>query len=356
MTRRLCYLFLSSWFLLSVDSLGTIEMFQKSCQSPIHGYLFCSFSVTKNWDFLKFREWSDSFPGEMKNVELYINCENGASVFLPWPMRARSLQVLDIQGCSIQGFYNEYENPANYTDSIVDLKMADCVIEENLNDHIDRNLNKRPSKSFACGQESVVVMDIKNVTSTFPRIPTGPKVAKYQNVKQKKYSCIYNHMIYYEETLQYSLENDSTFSHYPVLKVATFSSNNLSTVPSKGRDWPSFFPVLEVLDISNNSITDFYFEDPNENRTLYVDMRYNSVVDVPTNMTSYLQEARAVIIDLRHNPIRCGCSVLNFKEYLLEIQTRFPTWYNGTEVYCETQEQKLILITTITMETCTTDK
>ncbi|XP_061188862.1 uncharacterized protein LOC133197038 [Saccostrea echinata] len=351
MTHKLFCLLLVSCFLISVNTISTYEIFQNSCQIPIDGYLFCSFSVNKNWDFLKFREWIDGVPGDIKLAELYISCETGASVFLPWPMRARSLKVLDINNCIIRGFYDEYEDSANYTDSMVDLNMMNCVIEENQNDHIDRTLHRYPSESFACGQKSVVVVDIRNLTSTFPRLPSGPKMDQHRNMTQTK--CTYNHLIHYEETFQYSqMENDSTINYYPVLNVATFSSNNLSSVPEKARNWPSFFPALKVLDLSNNSIGEFDFEIPNENRTLYVDLRKNSVVDVSMNMTSYLRDDRAVVIDLRQNPIRCSCNVLDLKEYLLQINERFPEWAQGTEVYCETKDQKMSLITGITMETC----
>lgn len=352
MPRPLICLLPFSLLLIGAASIGTFDVFQRSCQTPITGFLFCSFSVTKKWDFLKFREWSDNLPGKIKNVELYVKCESGASAFLPWPVRSRSLKVFDIQGCLIRGFYDEYQTSANYTDSIVDLKMTNCVIEEDQNDHIRRSLNESPSKSFACGQESVVVWDIRNLTWAFPRIPVGPKT--HQNQKNPpKYSCDYRHMIYLEETFQYIRENSPVATRYPVLKVATFSSNNFSSVPEKGRNWPSHFPHLEVLDLSNNSISKFHFENPIENHTLYVDLRNNSVVDVPTNMTSYLMETRAVIIDLRHNPINCSCELLNFRDYLQQIQTRFPEWKNGTCVYCKTaREETLTLVTDLTSQSC----
>lgn len=352
MPRPLVCLLPFSLLLIGAASIGTFDVFQRSCQTPITGFLFCSFSVTKKWDFLKFREWSDNLPGKIKNVELYVKCESGASAFLPWPVRSRSLKVFDIQGCLIRGFYDEYQTSANYTDSIVDLKMTNCVIEEDQNDHIRRSLNESPSKSFACGQESVVVWDIRNLTWAFPRIPVGPKT--HQNQKNPpKYSCDYRHMIYLEETFQYIRENSPVATRYPVLKVATFSSNNFSSVPEKGRNWPSHFPHLEVLDLSNNSISKFHFENPIENHTLYVDLRNNSVVDVPTNMTSYLMETRAVIIDLRHNPINCSCELLNFRDYLQQIQTRFPEWKNGTCVYCKTaREETLTLVTDLTSQSC----
>lgn len=352
MPRSLVSFLPFSLCLIGAAGIGTFDVFQRSCQTPITGFLFCSFSVTKNWDFLKFREWSDSLPGKIKNVELYIKCESEASVFLPWPVRARSLKVFDIQGCLIQGFYDEYQTSANYTDSIVDLKIANCVIEENQNDHIHRSLHESPSRSFACGQESVVVWDIKNLTWTFPRIPVGPKAHQNQRIASY-YSCDYTHMVYLEETFQYIRENSSVATRYPVLKVATFSSNNFSSVPEKGRNWPSHFPLLEVMDLSNNSIGHFQFENPIENHSLYVDLRNNSVVDVPTNMTSYLMETRAIIIDLRHNPIKCSCDLLNFRDYLKQIQTRFPEWKNGTRVYCKTGgEQTLTLVTDLTSQSC----
>ncbi|XP_062611209.1 uncharacterized protein LOC134273057 [Saccostrea cucullata] len=267
-------------------------------------------------------------------------------------MRARSLKVFDIHNCIIRGFYDEYEDPANYTDSIVDLKMTNCVIEETQNDHIDRTLHRYPSESFACGQKSVVVVDIRNLTSTFPRLPSGPKMDQHQNATQTKYSCTYNHLIHYEETFQYGQENDSTVNYYPVLNVVTFSSNNLTSVPEKGRNWPAYFPALKVLDLSNNSIAEFDFVIPNENHTLYVDLRKNSIVDVLMNMTSYLRDDGAVVIDLRENPIRCGCNILDLKEYLMQISERFPEWKQGTEVYCKTKDQKTRRIVDITMETC----
>lgn len=160
-------------------------------------------------------------------------------------------------------------------------------------------------------------------------------------------------MVYLEETFQYIRENSSVATRYPVLKVATFSSNNFSSVPEKGRNWPFHFPLLEVMDLSNNSIGHFQFENPIENHSLYVDLRNNSVVDVPTNMTSYLMETRAIIIDLRHNPIKCSCDLLNFRDYLKQIQTRFPEWKNGTRVYCKTGgEQTLTLVTDLTSQSC----
>lgn len=341
---------LLSLLLAGAAGIGTLDVFQRSCQTPITGFLFCSFTVTKNWDFLKFREWSNSLPGKIKNVELYVKCENGASVFLPWPMRARSLQVVDIQGCLIRGFYDEYETPANHSDSIVDLKIAHCVIEENQQDHIHRSLHRRPSRSFACGQESIVVMDTQNLTWTFPRFPVGPRHQSHST--QSRYSCNYTHMIYLEETFQSLQEDGPIRRRYPVLKVATFSSNNLSCLPDRARHWSATAPLLEILDLSNNSIKQFQFDDPLDNHTLYVDLRNNSIADVPRNMTSYLKATRAVIIDLRHNPIRCSCDLLNFRDYLLQIRTRFPEWQNGTSVYCRMNERTLDLVTDLTSQTC----
>lgn len=159
-------------------------------------------------------------------------------------------------------------------------------------------------------------------------------------------------MIYLEETFQSLQEDGPIRRRYPVLKVATFSSNNLSCLPDRARHWSTHAPLLEILDLSNNSIKQFQFDDPLDNHTLYVDLRNNSIADVPRNMTSYLKATRAVIIDLRHNPIRCSCDLLNFRDYLLQIRTRFPEWQNGTSVYCRMNERTLDLVTDLTSQTC----
>ncbi|XP_061196719.1 uncharacterized protein LOC133204996 [Saccostrea echinata] len=336
----------------------------RSCYSPVNGYIFCSFTIHDQWNFLYFRSWLDSVKSPVKHVELNLQCLGSGTVFLPWPMRARGLKKFHMKNCNIKGYFSEYNKDPIYPDTLSDISMIDCTIETDVNSNIQRTLLTRVSKSYNCGQQTVRSHVMRNISFSFLPTSSPPPLnvldrafsAMRRQSKNRENACNYHNLLHLEESKSDSIssihfEVMTDISNYPNLRTFNFSSNLLTHLPKHLRQWHKHFPALEILDLSNNLLRSFAFEKPKvfgRRKIFFVNLQHNKIADVPRNIASYIDGPVPVIIDLRNNPIKCTYNTFELVKYLNKMKEVFPILTFLTNIKCtlSTRSKKSKLVHT----------
>ncbi|KAK3086567.1 hypothetical protein FSP39_020338 [Pinctada imbricata] len=312
-------------------------------------YSYCRVIVDDFWTFQTYREWSDQFRGQ-RLVNLDIRCKPGGAVFLPWPMKAKSLNVLTVEGCLIKGYFAEFMNETLYPDSMRILKMRNCVIQVDINQLIERSfLLDQVSRSYDCGQETLVMNVVTNITYLFhpmERVEFDLLSAAFDALVKhnhnSKYRCQYKNLRTLEQTISNTrsklfFENLAESSEYPRLKFLNLSANSIPYTSKFLRNWSKYFPVLEELDLSHNDIENFEFLPSADSRTkpLLINLQFNKIRKVPDTILNELKGNSPVIVDLRNNPIDCRfCSSRLLKTYLQEVVTMDSSHGDLQDVKC----------------------
>jgi hypothetical protein len=329
----------------------------RSCYSPFTGYIFCSFTIHDMWNFVHFRSWLESLKSPVKHVELSLQCLNKGSVFLPWPMRARSLKKFEIRNCAIKGYFSEYNQDSAYPDTLDEISMIDCTIETDIKTNIHRTLFTRVSKSYSCGQQTVKSHVMRNISFSFLPTSSAPPLSVLNRVfsamrrqsKNRDFTCNYDNLFHLEESQSDSIssihfEVMTDVSSYHNLRTFNFSSNLLTHLPNHLRQWHKYFPTLEVIDLSNNRLRKFDFQKPKafgRRKILFVNLQHNRLSDVPKNIASYIEGPVPIILDLRNNPIRCTYNTFELVKYLNKINEMFPVLRFMTDIKCRLSTQSL---------------
>jgi hypothetical protein len=69
-------------------------------------------------------EWTSRLGRSIK-VSLEVSCGPNGWFFLPWPMKARGLTKLDVNGCGIEGFFTEFNvTNRNLVDELKDFSLG----------------------------------------------------------------------------------------------------------------------------------------------------------------------------------------------------------------------------------------
>lgn len=334
--------------LLETYALRNIANVFEHCKIRKNQKLVCHVGPTSRLDFRDIRLWTDKFPG----TQVKVICNEGGTVFLPWPVKAKNLRRFHIQGCFLKGFFTEYKTDYPVPDSIVDLRIIDCTVETNIMDTL-RMISRigQFSKSFDCGQLTVKTLMIRNMTYFFNRTPgdieTIEKTGALKNAghtlleesKAIKHTCVYTNLINMDSSIsasrskfhfQLSTEN----SEYPELRYYNFSCNSLSELPVQLKDWSAYYPKLEYLDLAKNRLRTFDFLPYRPNNGiigrelfLYVDLRNNLIERVPMSISQMIRDDIHIIVDLRNNPIHCDCQVIYLKSYLDFVALEYPMYH-----------------------------
>ncbi|XP_062567488.1 uncharacterized protein LOC134229723 [Saccostrea cucullata] len=339
--------------ILTVASLTwTVTSMQRirSCYSPVKGYIFCSFTIHDQWNFVYFRSWLDSLKSPVKHVELNLQCLGSGSVYLPWPMRARGLKKFHMKNCNIKGYFSEYNKDPIYPDTLTDISMIDCTIETDVNSNIQRTLLTRVSKSYNCGQQTVRSHVMRNISFSFLPTSSPPPLkdldrafsAMRRQSRNRENACNYHSLFHMEESQSDSVSSIhfdvmTDISDYPNLKTFNFSSNLLTHLPRHLKQWHKHFPALEILDLSKNLLRNFAFEKPGvsgRRKIIFVNLQHNRITDVPRNIASYIDGQVPVIIDLRNNPIKCTYNTFELVKYLNKMKEMFPVLSFMADIKC----------------------
>lgn len=304
-------------------STGALDVsFQSDCRKNYKGDQDCYFMVQDHWDFLKFRKWLDNL-NFVRDVSLRIACAEGGSLYIPWPMRARNLKKLEIKDCLLKGYFDENNVKSKYPDTLEVRNIANSAIEISLFEWFNMIKDMQPTKSYTCGQESLVKSIERNNTYRFVNTPKLPGRELFDvlsqigdsfrdKVRTQPFDCHYKRLIYLENSDNPSLgkhfmEDLTLHSNFPRLKALNLSFNRLSQLPLELKKWYISFPKLEYLNLSNNDLDTFSFTDPKRfgrNKGLHVNLRSNNIRFPPRDFYRYPHRSVPISVDLRENPIR----------------------------------------------------
>lgn len=335
--------------------------YHKYCRSNLLGDQNCFFTVAYWFNFVDFRQWLDKLSETVGDVSLNIHCYYGAYIYLPFPFRARHLKKLHIKNCLIRMYLSEWKAPKKYPDTLEDLLIANSEISIDL-PSMEEVITTPLTKQTDCGQETLQRMAMRNVTvKPIIKEPTSEKILNSfetftEKMKSVKYMCDYKHLYFLERSGDGALNKNfmdiyTEKGHYPRLKTIKMSSNNLVNFPEQFTNWQEYFPTLHQLDLSNNSIANFTFNNQMKSSTNYVplvvNLKQNYIRTLPSNIELYLSHS-PIILDIRENPIECDCGAERLGKYLREVRRRFPLYKPLTEYVCESPAQvkgvKLIYI------------
>ncbi|CAL1535263.1 unnamed protein product [Lymnaea stagnalis] len=111
------------------------------------------------WHYSTLRDWLHDIPGI--SVFARVECTNGSSISLPWPMRARGVVGLSIHNCILRDKYLEFQNQtiSDIPDQLRVLEIRDSVWFSD-----DESFNKmtKPASlanltaDYDCGQDSTL--------------------------------------------------------------------------------------------------------------------------------------------------------------------------------------------------------
>jgi hypothetical protein len=333
-------------------AVDTFSEFDKNCQVNTFEDRNCSFSVTNNWNFLRFREWLEKINGHIGNVGLDLTCKEGGSVFLPWPFRARNLRKIHVRNCLIDGYYSEI-SVSKYPNTLHDMTLVDVTILTDINDILERS-HEPLVKSSQCGQETAFRFIERNVRFSFVpfkgNIPLSRLSEAFKSLAEKSktqpFTCNFENLVYLEETGSKSIsklrfESMGDHSVYPKLRVFNFSSNYFPRIPKQLTRWFQVFPSLRALDLSNNTIREFSFERPDvsQNKSLYISLANNNITSVPADLATYLSGRTPILMNLLGNPIHCDCRASVLSQYLKALRKKAPQHKALTNVQCHSPHE-----------------
>lgn len=316
----------------------------------------CKLFVEDGLDFNEFRSWTSRLGRSIK-VSLEVSCGPNGWFFLPWPMKARGLTKLDVNGCGIEGFFTEFNvTNRNLVDELKDFSLKNCVLMADV-DSIYDIIYKPVSKEYDCGQQSLSRVVRRNISYTFPDLnqqklsieqanllmSSGDELIK--KARQKRYTCRYSNLEYIDESISRSrsklfLRFMTAYSEYPKLKTFMISSNGYKRIPPVLVDWVTSFPQLSYLDMSYNNVAKFDFLGTTVMRysrrrgPLVVNLSHNSVTTIPLNIEDYITGRAPIIVDLTGNPLRCNCNFLRYKRYVTSVVRKYRKYKRLLLITC----------------------
>ena len=305
-------------------------------------------------DYRDVREWTAADQSG-KGLHISIECLGG-DIFLPWPYRARNVVSLRIQGCNVRGMFSEWNSTNTIPDALEYLEITNIVIYSSIKEMYERITNiGNYSSDFECGQRTLKYDLVRNVRYHFE--VTEDDFAIYQQLmmqdpndlfilnKPKSYKCVYPSLRYLENSgnpniakLHFKILEDRT--EYPALEGYDLSNNSFTEIPVELRNIDfRLFPKLRRIDFSKNNIESIQLNFPVHNTAqnlIFIDMSSNSIRTIPKDIVDKLVRHENVLIDLRSNPLKCGCSLLQLRQYLIRRYSS-PQLRVLREVTCEAE-------------------
>lgn len=343
-----------------------LELYVENVTSSGHVIdVFCNVDGSKG-DKLLFRTLRDHLR-QVRETSLFlqIRCSNGGVVSLPWPMKARGLVGLVVSNCVLTEKYADFGNPdiSNTADSLRVLEIRNSAW---LSD--DSSLDKMTSaeglasftSDYDCGQDSTIEYLVNsNVSYVFPATDGGtaaPDAISDTSRNQAAFQDFDHTPIISNHTLNTASENksnedaflklldnlqslnlqcnyaklkllDESVPHvlpiqhfallvqgakYPELRTMNYSFAGIRKMPPELQDFRKYFPKLQQLDLSWNYLTEVELTaSPRgaDGRILKLDVRHNLITGISVDKLTAWSEAEDVILDIRDNPLRCGCEM-----------------------------------------------
>ncbi|KAK0062694.1 toll-like receptor 2 [Biomphalaria pfeifferi] len=131
---------------------------------------------------------------------------------------------------------------------------------------------------------------------------------------------------------------------YPVLEHMNFSTIGITTFPRELSEWRRFFPKLTYIDLSNNFISQVQFQNfPSKKDTGVVtfNLQRNNITVINMDVLNSWADIEKLEVDIRNNPIHCGCDLESFLPHLQDTTTfigRLAPYEYVKEMECSTPD------------------
>ncbi|KAK6185374.1 hypothetical protein SNE40_007624 [Patella caerulea] len=300
-----------------------------------------------NYDVLKL--WSD---GLSQDFTFTIECENGGTVELPWPMKARRIVNLEVKGCRIHGFFRNIKLPSNIPDTMNDLIITNSTIVYTvgeLNEVLKRYSDASLTEENECGQQTMTKFIFRDIKFDAQIDIIDPSIfmemeGHVENMihSSSSQTCDYRHLAYFDESGSTSMSSYhfkllTMDAQYPSLRTYRTAKVGLRRIPDQLQNYRQYFPCLKSLDMSNNNIetVNFTMESTTEcllsptQQPSYINLRFNKITKVSDAILDTMMD-NDIIIDLRNNPINCalqGDSLKNYAEHMITVYPTFSTLF-----------------------------
>lgn len=309
-------------------------------------------TLTRNdkqtWRLATLREWmmetKNNQSGRQYSYEIQCDRSN-SSLSLPWPMKSPGLVELVVRNCNITGMYSEYDRPDIYTmaSQLIRVEVTDSTMvfkHSRFLEVVHRITNV--SSDFDClQQETVEELVFRNVSymldddmehclqmfrppkhnaSIVPVDPSCNILLLPLELRNLEVECNFQKLRIIDESISNTLSFYyhrflTKYSKFPVLEFLNYSSNHINVVPEELRDWTFYFLSLKHMDLSHNKIEKITFETKfnfNHKNDTYINLQYNNITSLTPMDLDHLRNQQKTFIDIRNNPINCGCNLEDF--------------------------------------------
>lgn len=278
------------------------------------------------WDFAKIRRWIESSDFEFK---FDVRCLEAAEIGLQWPVKASNILHVTVKHCTIGGIFMDYGNTAvdNLPDHLQVLELRHSAVMIRITDlmHLITNFMNL-TEDYNCGNDKTLKRLVyKNITYTFDE-GLGDSINDKEamssannmiaNTRTVDHRCTFNNLELLDQSIsktksRYFMSLQIELSTFPKLVTYNISDTGMTDISKEFKTWWRFFPKLQIVDLSNNLISEI---DLDHTATLWED--YNMTINLTNNNITVLSSADLellasisnVYVDIRNNPINCVCS------------------------------------------------
>ncbi|KAH9524503.1 Toll-like receptor 2 type-1 [Bulinus truncatus] len=210
------------------------------------------------------------------------------------------------------------------------IKDAEKVVSDQINLNSDAAKPKQ-SPSLATLISQQISKTAKNESTTLgPRIAEEEFLDLLRKVFNTKLQCNFVKLRHLDQSVAHFtpvtvFEFLVQGALYPTLELMNYSTIGITQFPRELSEWRRFFPKLTYIDLSNNSISQVQLKDfPSKKDTGVVtfNIQRNNITTINMEILNSWAAIEKVIVDIRQNPIHCGCEMGVFLPYL-HSQTTF---------------------------------
>ncbi|BFZ12915.1 hypothetical protein BsWGS_15954 [Bradybaena similaris] len=194
-----------------------------------------------------------------------------------------------------------------------------------------------------------------HITELEPSSAATAKEAQLDSIKhlikmmKTRTKCTYKRLKLIDESISpltsvYHFDLMMLGSEYPVLENMNYSYSGLKVLPKQLIEWRIYFPKLKTLDVSHNCISEVkfpHYPSFSNDSVVKFDLRHNDISVINMDLLKSWAEVENFFIDIRDNPINCGCEMASMLPYLADNSTfkgQLAPYEYVRDLYCATPE------------------
>lgn len=282
----------------------------------------------------------DRDSGEVLNITSHFDCGQDSSL---------ETMIMSNNSIIIRNLDDKNIGMANVSDvefgSFVNGKVPE-------NSDISSNRPVRPGNQPFKGHKSDD--HIKQISALEPNSAKAVKEAQLDNIKylikilKTRTKCNYTRLKLIDESISpltsvYHFDLMILGAEHPVLENMNYSYSGLKVLPKQLAEWRIYFPKLKSLDVSHNYISEVKFPHyPSfSDSVVRFNLSHNNISIINMDVLKSWAEVENFFMDIRDNPIHCGCEMASMLPYLGDNSTfkgQLAPYEYVRHLYCATPE------------------